>query len=407
MLKNYIKIAVKVLLRRKFFTSISLFGVSFTLMVLMIITAFGEHLFGKQSPEVHKDRTLGAYRIKAGGYHVMPGYKFLINHVKDMPFAEKVAIHSVPLPKVTYYEGKRIDSFLKRTDGTYWEIMQFDFIEGGPFTQQDNDNANFVCVINEKTKKDFFGNDPALGNFIQVEGINHRVVGVVPNVSLLRYLDPFADIWVPITTNPDKRYMDEYMGFFQALILARSSDDFDLLRSEYKSIVEQVEWPEPIADVEVEMGLDTSFEMFCRLAGGDSDPNPPLVLSVLFIFMVLFMILPTLNLVNLNVSRIMERASEVGIRKAFGASSRTLIWQFIVENVILTFLGGFIGLIGSVIILSMINGSGLIPYANLAINLKVFVYGILITLFFGIFSGVIPARRMAKMHPVYALRGEN
>ncbi len=50
----------------------------------------------------------------------------------------------------------------------------------------------------------------------------------------------------------------------------------------------------------------------------------------------LFMLLPTVNLVNLNVSRIMERASEIGVRKAFGASSRTLVGQFVVENLVLT-----------------------------------------------------------------------
>src|SRR5256885_1583041 len=58
----------------------------------------------------------------------------------------------------------------------------------------------------------------------------------------------------------------------------------------------------------------------------------------------LFMALPTLNLVNLNVSRILERASEIGVRKAFGASSRALLGQFLVENVVLTLIGGALGL---------------------------------------------------------------
>ena len=57
------------------------------------------------------------------------------------------------------------------------------------------------------------------------------------------------------------------------------------------------------------------------------------------------MLLPTLNLVNINISRIMERASEIGVRKAFGASSRTLVGQFVVENIILTLVGGAFGLV--------------------------------------------------------------
>ena len=52
----------------------------------------------------------------------------------------------------------------------------------------------------------------------------------------------------------------------------------------------------------------------------------------------LFMLLPALHLINLNVSRIMERASEIGVRKTFGASSRSLVGQFVVENVLLTLM---------------------------------------------------------------------
>ena len=60
------------------------------------------------------------------------------------------------------------------------------------------------------------------------------------------------------------------------------------------------------------------------------------------VFILLVMLLPTLNLININVTRIMERSSEIGVRKAFGASSRTLVYQFIVENIILTLIGGII-----------------------------------------------------------------
>ena len=121
--------------------------------------------------------------------------------------------------------------------------------------------------------------------------------------------------------------------------------------------------------------------------------------------MILFMVLPTINLININISRIMERSSEIGIRKAFGAASRTLVGQFITENVILTLLGGILGFLGSVAILNVISESGLIAYANFQMNYKLFLYGLALTLFFGLFSGVYPAWRMSRLHPVDALRG--
>ena len=119
----------------------------------------------------------------------------------------------------------------------------------------------------------------------------------------------------------------------------------------------------------------------------------------------LFMLLPTLNLINLNVSRILERASEIGVRKAFGASSRALLGQFLVENVVLTAVGGALGLALSAIALEIVNHSGVIPYARFALNLRIFAYAMALTVFFGVWSGVYPAWKMSRLRPVEALRG--
>jgi putative ABC transport system permease protein len=119
----------------------------------------------------------------------------------------------------------------------------------------------------------------------------------------------------------------------------------------------------------------------------------------------LFMALPAINLVNLNVSRIMERASEIGVRKAFGASSRTLVVQFVVENLALTVIGGLIGFVLAGFVLRSINQSGLIPYAELALNTRIFLWGLLLAIGFGLLSGVYPAWRMSRVHPVVALKG--
>ena len=67
MLKNYIKIAYKVFLRRKFFTFISLFAISFTLIVLMVTAAILDHVFGPMAPETKVDRMLGIYQMRFDG----------------------------------------------------------------------------------------------------------------------------------------------------------------------------------------------------------------------------------------------------------------------------------------------------------------------------------------------------
>ena len=70
-----------------------------------------------------------------------------------------------------------------------------------------------------------------------------------------------------------------------------------------------------------------------------------------------FMLLPSINLINLNISRILGRSSEIGVRKAFGASSQQLVVQFVVENLVITTFGGLFGLIFSWLILYQIEAS--------------------------------------------------
>jgi putative ABC transport system permease protein len=117
------------------------------------------------------------------------------------------------------------------------------------------------------------------------------------------------------------------------------------------------------------------------------------------------MLLPTVNLVNINISRIIERASEIGVRKSFGASSGALVGQFLVENILLTFIGGVIGFILSILILMMLSDSGLFQYSEFHLNIRLFLYALACILCFGVVSGVYPAWKMARMHPVDALKG--
>jgi len=81
-----------------------------------------------------------------------------------------------------------------------------------------------------------------------------------------------------------------------------------------------------------------------------------------------------------------------------------LVGQFVVENVLQTLVGGVIGFVLSYLVLQMLTQSGLIQYAVFYMNYRLFFYGLAIALFFGIFSGVYPAWKMSKMHPVEALR---
>ena len=157
MLKHYLTLALKVLWRRKFFTFISLFGISFTLMVLTVITAMFDHAFGPGAPEPRLNRTLFADHAVMYGPHSTwsssAGFKLFDKYARNLPGVERLSIYQEQKTVESYVDGRKIRSALKRTDDEFWRILDFTFVEGGPFGTDDVNQARFVAVINATTRQ--------------------------------------------------------------------------------------------------------------------------------------------------------------------------------------------------------------------------------------------------------------
>ena len=407
MFKKYIKLSLKVLLRHKFFTFISLFGISFTLMILLTTTAFLDHMLGPTYPETRLDRSLYVLDLEIKGPEISRrgsiSYYFLNKYVKTLKTPELISITSFFQKTVTYNQGRKYKIALKYTDAEFWKIMDFKFIEGKPFTDEDVKNINQVAVINEATKEKYFGEESALGKFIEADWKKYKVIGVVKDVPIIRIL-AYGDVWVPITNTKEDITSYNLDGDYQAILLARSKQDFSKIKAEFQKHLAQVEFMDDTYD-SIKGGTDTILESTSREMFGFDDAKVHLLFFIATGLMILFMMLPAMNLVNININRIMERYSEIGIRKSFGASSITLVGQFIVENIILTLIGGLIGLILTFIVLTIFNISNIIPYAHFTMNFRIFGFALLITLLFGLLSGVYPAWRMSRLKPVQALQG--
>jgi putative ABC transport system permease protein len=410
MIINYIKLALKVLARRKFFTFISLFGISLTLVVLMVATAMLDNVFAPRSPESRLDRMLVIYTIglhgAEGGLTGSPGYKFLDRYARNLDGAEATSFFTHFKEISLFHGGRKSDSHIRRTDGAYWQILDFRFLEGQPFTQLDDDNARFVAVINESTRAKVFGSEKAAGKTIDVDGQRFRVVGVVEDVPITR-LAAFSQIWVPVQTAKSGDYKRNTIGEFAAVVLAKSKSDLPKLKNQFDQRMRSYHFEDPKRHDRIRAGLDTTFEAAATaLVPSDLSKSGPAILrSILIAMALLFITLPTMNLVSINLSRIMERASEIGVRRAFGASSRTLIGQFVTENVVLTVLGGLIGFGLSAVLLAVLNSGAYLPHVHFDLNLRIFAYAIGLAALFGIISGVYPAWRMSRLDPVNALRG--
>ena len=426
MLRNYFKVALKMFWRHKYFTGVNLLGICSTLIVAitaaMILDMEIGEVTGNIPPEIHNDRTLHLSRVVVGDrsrdfshgpaiWPISPAYAFLDRYVRPLETAENVTIFSRPETRGLHGGAEEAGVEVRSTDGAFWEVFRFDFIEGGPYTAAEVDAGAFVAVISDRFARRFFGSTEAVGKSVPLDGQPHRVAGVVSR-SRSRRVSAGTDVWVPVTTAPAGEWRPYRLrdgGGFSAAVLAPRPEDRERVRAEFAAVLPRVEPAE--ADTLLSAPLLTAFEEWVieedwrKLAEGPS-AIAGIVLRTVLIgagVVLLVLMLPVLHLVNINISRIEERADEIGVRKAFGGSSRTLVGQFIAENVLLTLVGALLSLPLS-LGLWMHFAPGTL---DILLMLRAFAYGTLCAVLFGALSGAYPSWRMARLHPVQALTGRS
>jgi putative ABC transport system permease protein len=412
-MKGHLKLALKVLRRRKVFTFISLFGITLTLVVLVTAAAIFDNVFAPRKPESRFDRVLFSARVMRQGEGVNestnPGFGFVHDYVLTMPGIEAASVFSEPQSIAIYRNGARFETSVKLTDAAYWRILDFRFLEGRPFTPAEEERGTFAAVITDRMRERLFAGQQAVGKSIEIDGRRFTIIGVVPAVPITRRA-AYADIWVPHSTSKSSEYRNKFMGNYTGIVLARSRADFPRLKQEFETRMRGVKLEPPFKTLTT--GLDTLFEAMARdVVSGPGLNHLTLARQVFILRMVfiiialLFMTLPALNLITLNLSRILERASEIGVRKAFGAPRRALVMQFVFENVVLTVIGGLAAFVIVGAVFAWISYAAPIPDIDPDVNWRIFAWGMAIAAFFGVFSGAYPAWRMSRLQAVDALRG--
>jgi putative ABC transport system permease protein len=414
MFRNYLLTAWKVYTRRKLFTAINLACITLTLGVLLVVTALLQNAFfpagGVEGKSGRMLQIASMVSTHTDGHTMRTGplgYAIIDKYLKPLQGKQAELVSAASAPRtVSVYRADRVVELMERSvDAEYWQILDFTVIDGRLPSPEDVARGRFLAVLNQSTAKKLFGGARAVGQSIDVGGQSFTVLGVVRDEM---QVNAFADLWVPISTDPSSNYRTQQWGDYWAMVLARSKADIPAIQAEVARQATTVQFDDPKNYNKAYFWADGKIDFFARDIMGthrQNDSGAWLLLSVIGGLMLLFMTLPALNLVNLNTGRILERSAEIGVRKAFGASSRQLVWQFVVENVLLCLAGSLIALVFAKCALLWLEGSGLIPYLKVQLNFAVFGWGLLLAVVFGLLSGVLPAWKMSRLHPVQALKG--
>lgn len=343
--------------QNKLFSSIYITGTGLSIAFTMVLFIIYYVKFAPVYPEYNRNRTLVidmmniTMKENQGNYSCNHGVSYkVVDMLKDLPHLDKIGASSMMGNYLGYAltmpESNEVYMpIVNLTDRGFWEVFTFDFIDGKPYEQADVEAGLPKAVISESLAKRIFTRSDVAGEYIDLDGKDVQVCGVVKDASTATPIT-VGEIYLPLYFLDQLRpssFNYGLSGSVQLYLTAPSEDDIEPLRSEVQEVFKQ----HNLQDTELDNNLlnqpDVWWKNYFRTECNHEPDIAKAVRSILYMLLALLFI-PAMNLCGMISSRMDERLSEIGLRKAYGATNKSLIGQVLMENLLLTVIGGLLGL---------------------------------------------------------------
>ena len=304
------------------------------------------------------------------------------------------------------------------TDDRFWQVFDFNFLAGEPYSANACDSRAQVTVLTRSLAEFLFGSvEGATGNTVKIKQRPFRVVGVVEDVSPLA-TTAYAELYIPYRSmNYEEALWDDdgYFGPFRAVILAKDKDSFATIRADIEARKRSFDAELHGKDMQLlDHGSPFDQSVVGTVHGSNTDPDDSDSTIRIFTYIILLLI-PAINLSSLTQGRLRSRIAEIGVRRSFGATRASVIFDIIVENFVITIAGALIGLLLTVIF-GLFFGDAIFAGLKVQRSVNISIGMILDWKFFAVATGVafilnllssgIPAWRASRVDPVAALSGK-
>jgi len=281
----------------------------------------------------------------------------------------------------------------------YFTVRNLPLAEGKFFTDDDVKRKAKVAVIGDNIRETLFGSIQPIGKTIKVNGQNFKVVGLTQKRGGMMFRNPDDQITVPVTTAMRRVFGAEYLGSLsvQAINEQKMGDAEDELMEAAKKVLKAAP------------GEESPIRVFNQADLMESANQQSGFLTMLLAGIALVsLIVGGIGIMNIMLVSVTERTREIGIRKAIGAKRKDILYQFLIESVTLSLVGGLMGIgggIGIALWMARPADEGGVGFPMM-LSPQPIIISFVFSAVVGIFFGIYPAFKASALDPIEALRYE-
>jgi len=299
------------------------------------------------------------------------------------------------------YENKRKKIFLFGVSPSYINIDQSNVDQGRFFTEAEDKSLARVVVLGSKVKEALFSDSDALGKYIKLGKSKYKIIGIMEERGGVMSMDFDKYIYIPVRTLQKRIMGIDYLMYMihqieNLSIADQTAEDVRILLRENHDI------NNPESDTAKDDFVVYTMEEMMDMVSEITNYITILLLAIVIISL----IVGGVGIMNIMYVIVSERTFEIGLRKAIGAKEKDILWQFLIEAIIISLIGALVGIsLGILISLLISIGAN---YYGLDWKLIIPPLGLIVAFSFSVLSGLIfgvfPARKAAQMDPILALR---
>ncbi len=411
MLQNYLKIALRNLMRHRFFSLINIAGLAVGLTCCLLLGLYVQHELSYDRLHKKADRIVRVtmeYSVQGTTEHVpITGTKVFPAFKRIFPEVENgVRFYAMPTVEIVYNEQRFAEEGFVYADSTIFDVFSFKLSQGNPETALSQPDA---IVLTESMAKKYFKNESPIGKVLRVENTrDYQVTGVMQDCPANSHIQ--FDFLVPFSNYPYAKTERWWGSNYYTYLLLKSPESITSLQAKIPAYMDtQKEENGLTGNDYMTFFLEPlqRVHLYSTVAGGFQPGGDIRYVYIFSAIALLILAIACGNYMNMTTARASARAREVGIRKVVGAQRRQLFWQFMGESVLV---------IGLALLLSLGLTHLAMPYFNELAgreilfkplqNPALLLGSLSLVALVSVMAGSYPALLLSGFQPVKILKGK-